>query len=101
MDDEMGEEMRNFLNEIPVLEGDSEEEMVEFQQKIFDVIVKYQLFNDEEFSSLYHATVVKNSNLDEEFLKELFEEIANELQKQLQQTYEDEESCNLIKYQNS
>jgi len=65
--------------------------MVEFQQKIFDVIVKYQLFNDEEFASLYHATVVKNSKLDEEFLKELFEEIANELQKQLQQTYEDGE----------
>ena len=88
---EMGEEMIAFLNEIPVLEGESEEEMVEFQQKIFDVIVKYQLFNDEEFASLYHATVVKNSKLDEEFLKELFEEIANELQKQLQQTYEDGE----------
>ena len=81
--------MINFLNEIPVLEGESEDEMVEFQQKLFDVIVKYQLFNDEEFASLYQATVMKNEKLDEDFLKELFEEIAQELQYQLQQTYGD------------
>jgi len=89
--EEIGEDMINFLNEIPVLEGESEEEMIEFQQKIFDVIVKYQLFNDEEFASLFQATVMKNERLDEEFLKELFEEIAQELQHQLQQTYGGEE----------
>ena len=78
-----------YGNEIPVLEGDSEEEMVEFQQKIFDLIVKYQLYHDEEFASIYQATLVKNNKLNEEFLKELFGEISDEIQKQLQQTDED------------
>lgn len=82
-EEELNEEMIQFYNEIPTLTELTEESIHEFKQKMLDHIVKYQIFNSEEFQSLYQATSYKNQEVEEDIITNIFEELATALEEKL------------------
>jgi len=93
-EEELNEELLQYLNEVPVLEEYTEAAIEEFQQALFHHIINYQIFNPEEFDILFQATCDRNENIDPKLLESIFAEVAEILQQQLQEAgdgYEDED----------
>lgn len=82
-EEELNDEMIQFYNEIPTLTELTEESIHEFKQKMLEHIVKYQIFNSEEFQSLYQATSYKNQEVEEDIITNIFEELATALEEKL------------------
>lgn len=84
-EEELNEEMLQFYNEIPRLEEITEESVEEFKEQLLAHIVKYQIFNSEEFDSLFQATHYKNQNIDYELLENIFDQVSETMQQQLEE----------------
>jgi hypothetical protein len=84
-EEELDEDMIQFYSEIPNLEEISEEAVDDFKTKMIEHIFRYQIFNSEEFDSLFEATYYKNNSVDYELLEKIFEEIADIIQEKLEE----------------
>lgn len=69
------EEEVEILDLIPVLDIDEPDSSDIFKRKMIQLILEYQIDNDEATEALFEATVDKNPNIDQESLKEMFVEI--------------------------
>jgi hypothetical protein len=88
-EEELNEEMKQFFEEIPMLMSTAPKAIDEFKQKMLDHIVKYRIFNSEEFQSLYQATAYKNQDVDENLITNIFQEIAAALESRLAEAGEE------------
>ena len=87
-EEEFPAELIKCLQEVPILEDNTEAALEEFQQQLFKHIVNYQIFSAEEFDLLFQATCDANEGVDPELLNSLFEEVASIIQQQLEQAQE-------------
>lgn len=71
-DDEEEIEIIELIPELNIDEPDSSDI---FKRKMIQIILEFQIDNEEAIEALFEATIDKNPNIDQESLKEMFAEI--------------------------
>lgn len=80
-----GEDEEDIMDKIPILQGNSEDELQQFKQQLMNTIITYEIFDDEEFQNFFEAVCLRNQSLTRQFLADIFEEIKTVLMQQFQE----------------
>lgn len=82
----------DIMNKIPVLESESDEHVLEFKQRLVEMIFNYEIFNQEEFDNFYEAVCLKNQNHNPELIEAIFVQVKDYLYEQFQALAEEDEA---------
>ena len=81
----------DIMNKIPVLESEAEDHILDFKQKLVEMIFNYEIFNQEEFDNFYEAVCLKNQGHNPELIEAIFVQVKDYLYEQFQALAEEEE----------
>ena len=64
---------------MPQAGGNNEEAYLDIKKQLIQTIIKYEIYKNEDYESLFGRTLLYNQHLDPAKLKEIFEFIKEEL----------------------
>ena len=74
-----------IMKYIPELEdGENEEKVSEFRNKLIEAIMEFQIFEEDEFENFFEAVCRKNNSIERESIADIFEEVKTFLCEQYQ-----------------
>ena len=83
-------EVDEIMESIPELVDENDEDRVtEFKEQIIEMIMNYEIYEEEEFINFFEAVCMKNSGVDREFMAGLFEDVKETLYKKYQEGEEE------------